>query len=212
MASDLTIYWRDWTETHLAGYQQDQGRSNHCAKFAAASVLNLLYGSSLSGDTLVNWVDNQIFKGTGIYTILGNNHGSFVFQTANLVRKLGRLNGLYPIIRCGFGTRSDLKSRLRDINTLSLVSITYFQGHEPVVSEGTNTHSSLGSNPVLGGHLMILAAYDTNHKNSADVTTPWGFLSSWPSKKALYWMSEADFKSSWGKLSYFNMITVQRTD
>jgi hypothetical protein len=212
MNSDLTIYWRDWPETTLADYQQDQGKTNHCAKYAAASVLNLLYGSSLTGDSLVNWVNSRKLKGTGIYTIWGNNHGSLVFQTANLIRKLGRLNSLHPKIRCGFGTLGDLKSRLHEINTLCLVSITYFQGHEPVVSEGTNTQSSLGSSPVLGGHLMILAAYDIRHKNSADEITPWGFLSSWPSKKNLYWMSEADFKSSWGKLSYFNIITVQKTD
>lgn len=206
-----SVYWRDWPENRLAQYQQDQGSSNHCAKYAAASGLNLLYGTALSGDSLVGWLDTRFLKGTGFYSILGNHNGSLVFQTANLIRRLASQNGLQPVVRCGFGTLTDIRERLRNNNQLTIVTLTYFQGAEPVIAGGTKTSSSLGSSPIIGGHVMILAAYDPEHYNSSDESTPWGFLSSWPNLENIYWMTDRDFRRTWGKLSFFNMITVKRT-
>ena len=82
--SELVIYWRDWKERKLAAYQQDQGSTNHCAKYASVSAVNLLLGSSFDGSSLVSWLDNQFLSGSVRYTILGNHNGSLVFQTANL--------------------------------------------------------------------------------------------------------------------------------
>ena len=208
--SDITIYWRGWTEKQLAFYQQNQGSTNHCGKYAAASALNLLYGTSLAGDSLVNWVNERPLKGTPLYTIFGNNNGSFVFQAANLIRKLGQLNGLVPEVRSRRGRFQTLKENLLQGNSLSMVSVTYFQNNEPIIALGKNTSSSLGVTRVVGGHLMILGAYDPQHRNSEGFPAPWGFLSSWPSKDHLYWMSENDFQRSWGRLSLFNMVSVTR--
>jgi hypothetical protein len=206
--SDITIYWRGWTEKQLASYQQNQGSSNHCGKYAAASVLNLLYGTSLTGGSLVDWLNGRCFKGTPRYTIFGNNNGSFVFQAANLIRKLGQLNGLVPSVRSSRGTLKSLMKNLQHGNSLSIISVTYIQNNEPVISFGKNTSSSLGVTRWVGGHLMILGAYDPQHRNTEGMPTPWGFLSSWPRKDYLYWMSENDFQRSWGRLSPFNMVTV----
>jgi len=209
--SNITIYWQGWTEKQLAFYQQNQGKTNHCGKYAAAAALNLLYGTSLNGDSLVDWVNGRYLKGTPIYTIFGNNNGSVVFQAANLVRRLGQLNGLTPEVRSRRGTFQILKENLLLGNSLSMVSVTYFQNNEPSIALGKNSYSSLGATRVVGGHLMILGAYDPQHRNSEDLPTPWGFLSSWPGKDHLYWMSENDFQRSWGKLSLFNMVTIKRT-
>jgi hypothetical protein len=208
--SDITIYWRGWSEKQLASYQQNQGSTNHCGKYAAASVLNLLYGTSLTGDSMVDWLNGRCLKGTPLYTIFGNNNGSFVFQAANLIRRLGQLNGLEPTVRSRKGTLKTLMENLQDRNSLSIVSVTYFQDNEPVIAFGKNTSSSLGVTRWVGGHLMILGAYDLQHRNTEDLPTPWGFLSSWPGKDLLYWMSENDFQRSWGRLSLFNMVTVTR--
>ena len=208
--SILPIYWRGWPEHQLAGFQQDQGNSNHCAKYAAASALNLLYGTTISGAGLVNWLDSKFLKGTGLYSILGNKNGSLVYQTANLIRKLAGQNGLSPYVRSGFGTPGDLRERLPDGNSLTLVSVTYFQGREPIIARGLSAATSLGATRYIGGHLMILGAYDPGHQNEAGVSTPWGFLSSWPGQRFLFWMTEADFRRTWGQLSYFNIITVQK--
>jgi hypothetical protein len=97
-----------------------------------------------------------------------------------------------------------------DGNLLTIVTLTYFQGSEPVISAGSNIVSSLGRSPIIGGHVMILGAYDVNHQNQRGDSTPWGFLSSWPSKKRIYWITENDFFRTWGKLSFFNMITINR--
>jgi hypothetical protein len=59
---------------------------------------------------------------------------------------------------------------------------------------------------------MILAAFDPQHKNQMETPTPWGFISSWPRKALLYWMTEHDFKTSWGRLSLYNMVTISRKD
>ena len=208
--SDITIYWRDWTEKQLAFYQQNQGSTNHCGKYAAASALNLLYGTSLSGDSLVDWVNRRPLKGTPLYTIFGNNYGSFVFQSANLIRRLGQLNELVPEVRSRRGTFQTLKENLQHGNSLSMVSVTYFQNNVPVIALGKNTSSSLGVTRGMGGHLMILGAYDPQHRNTEGLPTPWGFLSSWPGKNHLYWMSENDFQRSWGRLSLFNVVAVTR--
>jgi hypothetical protein len=205
----MARYWRGWTEKKLASYQQDQGSSNHCAKYAAASCLNLLYGTTLQGESLVSWLDARPLKGTGRYTILGNNSGSLVYQTANLVRTLAHQQALFPQVRARVGSISSLLADLDAGNLLSLVSLTYVQGNEPVIARGNNTASSLGAIRVVSGHLMILAAHDPEHVNLAGGNTPWGFISSWGSKDALYWMSEEDFRRTWGRWSLFNTITVR---
>jgi hypothetical protein len=128
--SNSTIYWRGWTENQLAAYQQNQGNTNHCAKYAAASALNLLYGSSISGEFLVTWLNSRLLKGTFRYTIAGNQHGSFVFQTANLVRRLAQRTNLNPAVRSGIGTIKSLIKSLQDGNSITVVSVTYFKGQE----------------------------------------------------------------------------------
>jgi len=208
--SDIMVYWRGWTEKQLAAYQQNQGSSNHCGKYAAASALNMLYDTSLTGESLVTWLEGRPLKGTALYTIFGNNNGSFVYQAANLIRKLGQLNGLTPALKVSRGTIQTLKDTLQYGNKLVLVSITYFQGNEPLIAYGQNVGSSLAAARWVGGHLMILAAYDPQHQNTEKVSSPLGFLCSWPGKDHLYWMTDEDFKKSWGKLSPFNMVTVTR--
>ncbi len=207
----IKVYWRGWTEGQLAGYQQDQGSTNHCAKYAAASALNMLYGTALLGNTLASWVENRPLKGTARYTIFGNHNGSLVYQTANLVRKLGHLQDLAPGVRCYRGTALSIQEMLKNGNSLNLVSVTYLQGKEPLITRGENTTSSLGPARLVGGHLMILGAYDQGHKNRAGASTPWGFISSWGNQEQLYWMTEEDFFRTWGRLSFFNMVTVRRT-
>jgi hypothetical protein len=208
--SEVSIYWRDWTEKQLAVFQQDQGSSNHCAKFAAATALNLLYGSSLSGADLVAWLEERFLKGSFRFTILGNNHGSFVFQTGNLVRKLGLQHGLYPAVELKIGTPETLIDIIKDNNSIAIVSITYFENHEPVIAHGPKTTSSLGKTRWIGGHIMIPTAYDSNHKNLAGTSTPWGFISSWNGTDYLYWMTDDDFQHSWGRLSLFNLVKVTK--
>jgi hypothetical protein len=208
--SDITAYWRGWTEKKLASFQQNQGSSNHCGKFAAATILNMLYGTSLSGEMLVDWLNKRFLKGTPRYTIFGNNNGSFVFQSANMLRKLGQLNELYPKVKIKRGDKLTLQENLRHGNVLSLVSVTYFQNKEPIIALGKSTSNSLGAVRLVGGHLMVLGAFDPHHQNEDGNPTPWGFLSSWTGKDRLYWVSDRDFTRSWGKLSLFNMVTVTR--
>jgi hypothetical protein len=208
--TEITIYWRGWAERLLASYQQDQGNTNHCAKYAAASALNMLYGTSLSGQVLVDWLNDRFLKGTLRYTIWGNNHGSLVFQTANLIRTFGHQNHLLPKVQSRIITREKIKERLQDNNTLVLVTLTYFKGREPIIAQGSKTSSALGNTTWVGGHVMILGAYDPGHLNDAGLPTPWGFLSSWPGKEYLHWMTEEDFKHSWGRLSLFNAVTITR--
>lgn len=206
------LHWRGWSEEELAAYQQNQGASNHCAKYAAASALNLLFGIVLSGDDLVDWVETRPLKGTGKYTIFGNNNGSLVYQTANLVRELGHQAGLPIQVENQVGNALNLLEILRNDNALTLVTLTYLGGDEPIIARGENTSTSLAKGGGIGGHIMILAAFDTSHQNTDNFSTPWGFLSSWGKSKKLYWMTNAAFHRSWGRLSYFNAVTITRTD
>jgi len=207
--SEHVIYWRGWEEGDLAAYQQDQGNTNHCAKYAAATAANLLLGTSFDGSSLVSWVDNRLLKGSVRYTILGNHNGSLIFQTANLVKRMGLLNGITFQIRLKRGKVPDLINSLKDGGAVNLVSVTYFKGEEPLISRGHNNTSALAAARWVGGHIMLLGAFDTGHHNLAGICTPWGFQSSWASKDQLYWMSDEDFRRTWGRLSIFNMVTVR---
>ncbi len=208
--SNLTIYWRGWQESRLAGYQQDQGSTNHCAKYASAAAVNLLSDSSISGDSLVTRLENRLLRGSFRYTIFGNHNGSLVFQAANQLRLLGLLNGIKLDVRIKRGKVPDLLDSLKDSGTICLISVTYFKGEEPLIARGNNTVSALASARWIGGHIMVLSVYDPGHHNLDGICTPWGFLSSWGSKDQLYWMTDEDFRRTWGRLSFFNMITVRR--
>lgn len=207
--SELILYWRDWEERKLAAYQQDQGNSNHCAKYASATAVNLLVGSSFDGGSLVSWLEERPLGGSPWYTIFGNHNGSLVFQTANLIKRLGLLNGIRFEVCIKRGKVDDLLSALADGGTACIISVTYFKGEEPPIFKGQNTTSALGAARWVGGHIMVLGAYDPNHHNLVGVCTPWGFLSSWTSKDQLYWMRDEDFRHTWGRLSIFNMVTVK---
>ncbi len=207
--AEIPIYWRAGEEDYLASFQGDQGSSNHCAKYAAASAIQMLTGLEARGIELVDWLEERLLKGTLRYTIFGNHNGSLVFQTANQIRRLALLHGIRLSVRCRRGSAADLKLSLQDGGVVTLVSITYFQGEEPQVSRGRGTHSSLAGARWIGGHVMILAANDPGHQNYAGVSTPWGFISSWGSPDQLYWMTDADFQRTWGRLSILNMITVK---
>jgi hypothetical protein len=172
----------------------------------------MLFGIVLSGDDLVEWVKSRPLKGTGKYTIFGNNNGSLVYQTANLVRELGHQAGLPIQVESQVGNALDLLEILQNENALTLVTLTYLGGDEPIIARGENTTSSLAPVGSIGGHIMILAAFDTSHRNTDDFSTPWGFLSSWGKSEKLYWMTNAAFHRSWGRLSYFNAVTITRTD
>lgn len=207
--SEHVIYWRGWEEGVLAAYQQDQGSTNHCAKYAAATAANLLLGTSFDGRSLVSWLDDRLLKGSVRYTIFGNHNGSLIFQTANLVKRLGLLNGITFEARIKRGKVTDLLNALKDGGAICLVSVTYFKGEEPLISRGHNNNSALAAARWVGGHIMLLGAYDSGHHNMAGACTPWGFHSSWTSKDQLYWMGDEDFRRTWGRLSYFNMVTVK---
>jgi hypothetical protein len=206
------IYWRGWNEDQLAAYQGNQGSSNHCAKYAAASGLNMLFGIVLEGADLVDWIESRPLKGTGRYTILGNNNGSLVYQTASLVRELGHQAGLPIRVVSQVSNTLDLLENLQNDNVLTLVTLTYLRGDEPIIARGKNTSTSLAAGGWIGGHIMVLAAFDPGHRNEDNISTPWGFLSSWGTSDQLYWMTNAAFHRSWGRLSYFNSVTITRTN
>lgn len=211
MVSDRSICWRGWSEEQLAAYQSDQGSTNHCAKHAAASGLNMLFGLVLSGDDLIEWVGSRPFKGTGRYTVLGNHNGSLVYQTANLVRELGRQVGLPITVKSQNCRKPALLEILQSPDKLALVTVTYLKGKEPIIARGKNSSTSLAPAGWIGGHIMIPAAYDPEHHNQKGLCTPWGFLSSWGSTDQIYWMTEEDFTRSWGQLSIYNTVLITRT-
>jgi len=203
------LYWRGWTEEQLAGYQQDQGQTNHCAKYAAATALNLLYGTEISGDDIVAWLDEKLWDGTPRYTIFGDSFGSLVVQTAAIVQAAAQQHGLAPAVQVSRGQVSDLLESLRLENTIELISITYLKSNLPRVSYGSAMRNSLGKPSFFGGHLMLLGAYDPAHQDREGSSTPWGFLSSWMKNEHLYWMPEEDFRRSWGRYSPFRRVTIR---
>ncbi len=204
-------YWRGWPEELLASYQQNQGQTNHCAKYAAAAALNLLYGREITGGELVSWLEKKFLAGTPRYTLFGETFGSLMVQTAAIVHDAARLYGLSPSIRTSRGKAADLMASLEDGNKLELISITYLKRSLPRVSYGASAGNALGGPAFFGGHIMVLGACDPFHLDEEGQAAPWGFLSSWARHDHLYWMTDEDFLSSWGRFSPFRRVTVTRT-
>ena len=79
----------------------------------------------------------------------------------------------------------------------SLVTIYWWFGKSPAIyykDQPTNYNRPEGAS----GHTMLFAAYDPEHK-SGDISTPWGFINSWVDEgSGLFWMSDQDFRRTWG--------------
>ncbi len=203
------FYWRGWDENQLADYQQNQGQTNHCAKYAAAAALNLLYGTSIQGGEIVAWLENRFLDGTPRFTILGNTFGSLVVQTSEIVRAAAALFNLSPKVSISRGSRDDLLTTLEYNDQVDIISITYLKHNVPRISYGTSLRRIIKKPKVFGGHMMVLGAYDPTHLDEMGQPTPWGFISSWSGDEYLYWMPEEDFLRSWGRYSPFRRVTVR---
>lgn len=203
------FYWRGWDENQLADYQQNQGQTNHCAKYAAAAALNMLYGTSIQGGEIVAWLETRFLDGTPRYTVFGNTFGSLVVQTAEIVRAAAALFNLSPQVSISRGSREDLLTTLDHRNQVEIISITYLNHNVPRISYGTRLKRTIKKPNIFGGHIMVLGAYDPTHLDEMDQPIPWGFISSWSGHEYLYWMPEQDFLHSWGRYSPFRRVTVR---
>jgi len=207
--NDQAIYCQGWSENQLAGYQQNQGQTNHCAKYAAATALNLLYGTSIQGREIVAWLETRFLDGTPRYTVLGNTFGSLVVQTAEIVRAAAARFNLSPEVTISRGGRDDLLETLEYKDQVDIISITYLKHNVPRISYSTKLKRIIKKPKVFGGHIMVLGAFDSGHLDEMDQPTPWGFLSSWSGNEYLYWMPEEDFLHSWGRYSPFRRVTLR---
>lgn len=207
--STQALYWRSWDENQLAGFQQNQGQTNHCAKYAAAAALNILFDISIQGEDIVDWLETHFLDGTPRYTILGNTFGSLVVQTAEIVRAAASMYNLSPEVSISRGSRDDLLTTLEYDDRVDIISITYLKHNVPRISYGTSLRQIIKKPKVFGGHMMVLGAYDPTHLDEMDQPTPWGFISSWSGAEYLYWMPEEDFLRSWGRYSPFRRVTVR---
>lgn len=132
-------------------------------------------------------------------------------QQAALAEALAAQNGVAVAAQSMRGTPADLIRFLAEPDTEVLVTIGWSKESVPEILYPEGKFKPLGDPgqfkilgfafDVFAAHVMMLGAYDPDHKvmrDGREITVPWGFVNSWKSAgDQLFWMTEDDFQRAW---------------
>lgn len=185
---------RAMSESNLARFQSQQG-GNDCAIHALVAAIELLTSIRLDPQDIIAEVNRIWWRGQ-IYRLLPKSGITPPMQ----VRLLGHLAEKHQLplsARLLHLTPDVLRALADDEHMVSLVTIYWWFRRAPAIyyMDQPQNFNSLSS---AGGHTMVFAAYDPDHR-SGPMSTPWGFINSWVSQgSGLFWMEDKAFRSSWG--------------
>lgn len=194
-------------EAQLASFQSLQ-KGNDCTLHAISAALQLLSNVYLNPQALIEetnklWWRGRFFRVFPNWAVTPRMQARYV----NYLSKKHHLN-----IRASFEHLSpeELQELINDHNAIALVTVYWLNNDAPAIYYAKSP-KNYNETSRVGGHTMLFAAYDDLHQSGPGRHTPWGFINSWvQGGNALFWMSEADFKRSWGKKLPFigNFATV----
>ena len=191
----------------LASYQQSQGTSNNCVLHSIATVLNMQLGTQLSGTELAQKIDALWTRKPFLYrtypgfaTTPGQAKRIIILLAREYMFKvhmrLFRPNDLY------------LQDLLRfSKNTYPIVTVLWITRVPTLLTHQGVTEIPMHAAAKIGGHTMLLAAYDPTVVDHAGVSHPWGFINSWATgpSRDIFWMSQ----DTWTHLIKLNTLLVQ---
>lgn len=186
--------FRQMPETDLARFQTLQ-LGNDCAIHAICAAVELLTEARIDPLDLIRevnrvWWQGKIFRlapKQGITPPLQTRLVNYLAKTRDLPIRAELLH-LNPEI---------LRATADADNLASLVTIYWwFRNSPPIYYK--NSDKNYNRPEGAGGHTMLFAAYDPEHR-SGELSTPWGFINSWVKEgSGLFWMTAEDFRASWG--------------
>jgi len=187
--------YRAMPEDQLARFQTLQ-KGNDCTLHAISAALQMLCGAYFKPEDLIEetnrlWWRGRIFRVFPKWAVTPRMQARFV----NYLAKRHQL----PVKAEFHHLDPEALQKLTDEHdTIALVTIYWLRKQAPPIYYDKRPQN-YNETSTAGGHTMLFAAYDTLHKNSPGRATPWGFINSWvQGGNALFWMTDHDFKKSWG--------------
>lgn len=182
-------------ESKLASYQARQV-GNTCSFHAIAVALRLLLDYEIDPIALSEKINDLWWRGR--FMRVAPNWAVTPRMQVRIVHFLAKENNLPISAFYKHGNLDMLPASLTDPNAVSLITLLWFWGGAPPIYLG-DTDQNYNSTNKIGGHTMILAAHDLEHRADGQFFTPWGFINPWrENTKQLFWMSTEDFRKAWG--------------
>jgi hypothetical protein len=243
-SSGVAYYENDKSQAELGQVQQRQGQGeeiirNDCAQYAAVMGINLLLGESLSGSEIKDLADKNSFPIPLWGLRMWPNGPTSPQQQVNLINLIAEQNGLPVKARAVQADDQLLLQALQDPDSVVSVTLLWAEpsiAHplwgvrpgeidSPVIAPDSVTDPKpilfMEGDPPITGHAMVLAAYDSEHRRGDGTIAPWGFINSWvdgstKEGKEIYWMTDEDFKRTWGHGAPFfpsnSAVVITRDD
>ncbi|MFZ7104281.1 MAG: hypothetical protein ACOWWO_16720 [Peptococcaceae bacterium] len=181
-------------EPDLAALQVDQ-EGNSCSFHAIVNGLRLLLGVALDPMEISDEVD-RIWKQ---FRLMRTIPGWAVTprQQVRIIRHVARTRELAVTTSYQHGDPETLPSLLADTGAVPIITLVWLPKKAPPIYYG-DTNRNFNATQSMGGHTMVVGAYDTAH-TSGELDTPWGFINPWKDNATqLFWMTDADFRKAWG--------------
>jgi hypothetical protein len=192
------IWFLNESEEYLAGYQQNQGRSNNCGEYAAAAAFNLLFNMQIPGQELAKLAD----RGWLLKRLRSWPGGpTSPAQQARLIKEYARLHDLPVEVSTHKSTFFYLRRWLQNPDVACLVTISWDNRRLPKIIKGAGIVTPMAKSRFFwSGHTMVLAAFQPAANDNRLQQDRWGFINSWAdpsSRSGIFWMEHDEFKRCW---------------
>lgn len=186
---------RAMSESQLAAYQSLQ-KGNDCTLHAISAAIEILCGILLKPEDLIEetnrlWWRGRLFRIFPKWAVAPGMQARYV----NYLAKKHHLPIRAKKLHLDPETLLELN---QDPNKVALVTLLWLRDKAPAIYYAKRP-INVNPDQSIGGHTMLFAIYDPLHQNGPGRHTPWGFINSWvDGGNALFWMTDSDFKASWG--------------
>lgn len=182
------------SESDLAAYQVRQV-GNTCSFHAISVAFQLLLDFHIDPTSLSKEINDLWWRGR--FMRVAPDWAVTPRMQVQIVRYLAKKHSLPLTAAYQHGNIEVLPFLLTDPNTVPLITLLWLWKKAPPIFLG-KTNQNFNPTKKLGGHTMILGAYDPDHQVNAQFHTPWGFINPWQANTdQLFWMREADFVKAW---------------
>jgi hypothetical protein len=182
------------TEAELAGYQTNQV-GNTCSFHVIAASLRILLNYDIDPAALSDEI-NRLWWRARFMRVFPDWAVTPRMQV-RIVRYLAQTRGLPVDAKYYRGDPETLPEMLVDLTQVPIITLIWLPHKAPPIYLGGTTINFNGTQS-MGGHSMLLAAYDPNHSTGDQFATPWGFINPWKADAStLFWMQDEDFRRSW---------------
>jgi len=201
------------SENELASLQKRQV-GNTCTLHAITTALQMLVNFSYDPSRLSEEVDRLWRRGRLMRVFPG--WAVTPRQQARILRYLAKTHHLPVNAVFHKAIPEILPGILSNENVVPIITLIWWKSQAPPIYYGHELKNR-NSSSKMGGHSMILAAFDPDHLIDESFPAPWGFINPWKDGATqLYWMKDRDFKKAWRFTMPFNgpnpLVLIYKTE